>query len=257
MWVAELRFKIIADTNYALAEAAIRRYLEALIFNGQVLGREFPTYLTGDSFISHLVLPAEEALQAKFHSSKGLQQLNALGNAGLGFPQLTVLGHDLMSNHTDPCRLPEALILYCRFGFTNSVLYCAEHFAPVPLYLLPATSGVDHEDLVRWQLQYQALDEIQMQEQRVLAKVPEQSLQGFHSQLNQQGRAFAQQLAVVLKKPVYYALYSGSSADCSLEADKCCPSCQGRWQREEPWHQLFDFCCTKCQLVSNIAWQCQ
>ena len=39
MWVAELRFRIIADTSYTEAEAAIRRYLESLIFQGQILGR--------------------------------------------------------------------------------------------------------------------------------------------------------------------------------------------------------------------------
>lgn len=257
MWVAELAFKIIANTSYQQAETAVRRYLEALIFHGQVLGREFPTYLAGDEFISRVILPAEDALQQQYHSSKGQQQLLALGEAGLAFPKLQLLGQDLMSNHTDPCQSPAALILYCRFGFTNSVLYCAEHFAPLPLYLVPPTSALDHEDLVRWQLQYQALDEIQMQEQRVLLKTAEQSLQGLQSKLNQQGRRFAKKLSTQLQKPVYYALYSGSSEDCELEADKCCPGCGGQWRLSEPWHQLFDFCCPACQLVSNIAWQCQ
>ncbi len=96
-----------------------------------------------------------------------------------------------------------------------------------------------------------------MQEQRVLLKTAEQSLQGLQSKLNQQGWRFAKKLATSLQKPVYYALYSGSSKDCELEADKCCPGCGGQWRLSEPWHQLFDFCCPACQLVSNIAWQCQ
>ena len=40
MLVAELEFKIIADTSFAEAERGIRYYLEKLIFQGQILGRE-------------------------------------------------------------------------------------------------------------------------------------------------------------------------------------------------------------------------
>ncbi|MCT6700148.1 Zn-ribbon-containing protein [Rheinheimera sp. 4Y26] len=257
MWVAELRFRIIADTSYPAAEAAVRAYLETLIFQGQMLGREFPTYLAQDEFVSRLILPAPDALQKQHHSQRGLAALQALGSAGLAYPQLAMLGEDLMSNHTDPCQTPSAYILYCRFGHSNSVIYCAEHFAPVPLYRLKATSTEDHEDLIRWQLQYQALDEIQMQEKRVLNNTAERSLQSLHSKLNQQGRAFAKQLEQSLQRPVYYALYSGSSKDCSQEADKLCPGCGKAWALKTPLHQLFDFQCDPCRLLSNIAWQCQ
>ncbi len=257
MWVAELRFRIIADTSYTDAEAAIRCYLESLIFQGQILGREFPTYLAQDEFVSRVILPATDALHSQHHSKRGLQALQALGTAGIAYPKQEVLGEDLMSNHTDPCSDSETYILYCRFGHSNSVLYCGEHFAPVPLYRADATSEQDHEDLIRWQLQYQALDEIQMQEKRVLDKTAERSLQSLHSTLNQQGRRFAGQLEKSLQKPVYYALYSGSSLDCSLEINKCCPGCGNSWTLAEPLHELFDFQCDPCRLLSNIAWQCQ
>ena len=184
MLVAELEFKIIADTSFAEAEQGIRHYLEKLIFQGQILGREFPTYQAKDSFFSRVVLPQSDALDKKSHSSAGLQALEQLQLVGLSYPKLTILGDDLMSNHTDPCPSHAAIILFCSFSATNSVLYCAEHFAPVPLYKVGRTSGEDFESLVRWQLQYQALDEIQMQEKRVLFKSAEQSVQGFYSALN-------------------------------------------------------------------------
>lgn len=257
MVVAELRFTIIKDTSYAMAEHAIRHYLEALIFNGQILGREFPTFLQQDCFISRVVLAEPSAMAHEHHSASSKEALMALGKAGLAFPKLSILGEDLMSNHTDPCATPQALFLYCRFGLMNSVLYCAEHFAPVPLYRFKPTSGSDHQDLIRWQLQYQALDEIQMQEQRVLPKIAENSLQQLHSSLNKQGRKFATKIAKQQGVPVYYALYSGSSHHCDAEIDKCCPSCGQAWRLQKPLHQLFDFQCHRCLLVSNIAWQCQ
>ncbi len=255
MYAAELQFRIIGDTSYAAAEAAIRHYLEALIFQGQILGREFPTALQQEQFVSRIVLPAPDALQHAFHSDSGQQALQALQHAGLSYPKVQILGVDLMSNHTDPCDTPASYILYCRFAQTNSVLYCAEHFAPVPLYRLGVASGL--EDLIRWQLQYQALDEIQMQQHSLLLKPAERALQSLRSQLNTQGRRLARLLQRHTGKPVYYALYRGSSSDCASETSRCCPACGGPWLQAQPWHDLFDFRCDRCLLVSNIAWQCQ
>ncbi|TXH96093.1 MAG: nucleotide-binding protein [Rheinheimera sp.] len=255
MYAADLAFRVIGDTSYDAAEAAIRRYLEALIFQGQILGREFPTVLQQDNFVSRVLLPAPDALQMHHHSDSGRQALDALQQAGLSYPKTEIAGVDLMSNHTDPCKNADQFILYCRFAQMNSVLYCAEHFAPVPLYRFGTSAGF--EDLIRWQLQYQALDEVQMQQNSVLLKPAERALQNFGSQLNRQGRAFARGISQRIAKPVYYALYRGSSTDCEAETQRRCPGCGGDWLLSEPWHQHFDFRCDRCLLVSNIAWQCQ
>ena len=108
-----------------------------------------------------------------------------------------------------------------------------------------------------WQLQYQALDEIQMQQRSVLLGPAERALQNLNSKLNRQGRQFAKQLTSKLAKPVYYALYRGTSSDCAKESQRLCPSCKGEWLRKTPLADLFDFQCDRCLLVSNIAWQCQ
>lgn len=256
MYVAELTFSVIANTDFTRAEIAIRHYIETLIFNGQVLGREFPTAWLQDSFRSRLVVPHGDALLPKYHSEQATIALHQLGKAGLAYPQLKLLGMDLMSPHTDPCSAPTSYIVYSRFSDTCSPIRCGEHLAPIPLYHLSHTA-TDFEMLIRWQLQYQALDEIQMQQHRVLAKTAERSLQQLNSQLNRQGRRLAKQLEHANQIPVYYALYSGTSADCAAEADKVCPSCHGDWRLTEPVADVFDFQCQRCRLVSNIAWDCQ
>ncbi len=256
MYLAELKFRVIADTNLDQAETAIRSYIEALIFNGQVLGREFPTAWQQDSFSSRVVLPAQDALAQRQHSTKGLHALQQLAAAGLAYPQMNILGMDLMSQHTDPCTAAECYILYSRFSDTCSPVRCGTDLAPVPLYQLK-TPATDHEALIRWQLQYQALDEIQMQQARVLQHMAERSLQQLHSKLNRQGRQLARQLAQHNGIKLYYALYSGSSSNCALEADKRCPGCGGQWRLTPSLLQLFDFKCDRCYLVSNIAWECQ
>lgn len=257
MYLAELRFHVIQDTDFTAAEQAIRNYIEALIFNGQVLGREFPTAWQAPCFCSRIVIPAEDALLMQYHSLRGKAAMQALTTAGLGYPQLQILGMDLMSQHSSQTAQPEGYILFCTFSDNCSPLRCIEQFAPVPLYQLKTTPDDDFETLLRWQIQYQALDEIQMQQQRVLIKSAENSLQQFNSRLNRQGRRLARQLAEALQQPVYYALYSGSSRDCATESEKRCPGCRADWRLPQTWHSLFDFRCDSCLLLSNIAWECQ
>ena len=256
MYLAELIFKVVDDTNFNRAEAAIRGYMEALIFNGQALGREFPTAWQQDSFCCRIVIPEKAALLQQNHSQRGLHAQQQLADAGLAYPQVTVLGMDLMSQHTDPCQHSEFYVLYTRFSDTCSPLRCGADLAPVPLYQL-AGNDTDHEALIRWQLQFQALDEIQMQQQRVLVKSAERSLQQINSRLNRQGRQLARQLAKRNNISVYYALYSGSSSNCQNESTKRCPGCGADWRLSAPLLQLFDFKCDNCFLLGNIAWDCQ
>ncbi|MEE2001707.1 DUF2310 family Zn-ribbon-containing protein [Alkalimonas sp. MEB108] len=257
MWLAELQFRLVSDTSYHQAEQQIRQYLEALIFQGQLIGREFPTYFAGDHFCSRVILPTEDALKPQYHSQRGQQALAALPEAGLSYPKLKLLGQDLMSSHTDPCQPAPGYLLFTNFAEQVSPLRCSEHFAPVPLFRLGAEKHSDYEDFIRWQLQYQALDEIQMQQQRVLPKSAENALQQLHSKLNRQGRRLARRVEQLSGKACYYYLYSGSSPDCQLEASKVCPGCGSDWQLSDHWHGLFQFRCDNCRLVSNIAWDCQ
>lgn len=255
MYLAELRFKIIADTNLTAAEQAIRGYMETLIFNGQIIGREFPTAWQQDAFASRVVIPTEDALQPRWHSSRGRQAEQQLSLAGLAYPQLQLLGQDLLSQAT--ClALPSQCVIFTSFADTCSPVRCADTLQPVPLYWLKSATA-DHEALIRWQLQFQALDEIQLQEQRVLQKVAENSLQQLNSKLNRMGRQLARQLSKANNSDFYYALYSGSSDNCSQETNKCCPGCGSDWRLNAPQAEVFDFRCEPCLLLSNIAWECQ
>ncbi|MDX1538223.1 DUF2310 family Zn-ribbon-containing protein [Arsukibacterium sp.] len=256
MYLAELTYKVIADTSFSRAEAAIRQFSEALIFNGNVIGREFPTSWQHESFNSRLVIPAENALQRSHLSVRALQAEQQLASAGLAYPQVQLLGMDIMSQHSSN-QSAEALLLFTTFSDNCSPLRNLADLAPLPLYQLQPASGSDHEALIRWQIQFQALDEIQQQEQRVLRKTAENSLQQLGSTLNQQGRQLAKDIASHNNLPVYYALYSGSSKNCAGEAEKLCPGCGADWRLATPLLDIFDFKCDRCLLLSNIAWECQ
>ncbi|HAW92649.1 MULTISPECIES: DUF2310 family Zn-ribbon-containing protein [unclassified Arsukibacterium] len=256
MYLAELTYKVIADTSFSQAEAAIRNFSEALIFNGNILGREFPTAWQQDRFCCRLVIPSPEALHRSTLSARVLQAEQQLMSAGLAYPQIQVLGMDIMSQHSSE-QLAEKLVLFTTFSDNCSPLRNLADLAPVPLYQLQPAEGVDHESLIRWQIQFQALDEVQQQQRRVLQKTAENSLQQFNSALNRQGRQLAKKISQHNALPVYYALYSGSSNNCSAETAKRCPGCGAAWRLTTPLLELFDFKCDSCLLVGNIAWECQ
>ena len=256
MYLAELTYKVIADTSFSQAESAIRAFTEALIFNGNVLGREFPTAWQQDRFCTRLVIPAADALQRSHLSARVLHSEQQLMAAGLGYPQIQVLGMDIMSQHSSN-QPPESLVLFTTFSDNCSPLRNLADLAPVPLYQILPAEGVDHESLIRWQIQFQALDEVQQQQQRVLKRTAENSLQQFNSALNRQGRTLAKKISLHNTLPVYYAIYSGSSTNCVAEPAKTCPGCGKTWRLATPLLELFDFQCDRCQLVSNIAWECQ
>ncbi|KKO50127.1 nucleotide-binding protein [Arsukibacterium sp. MJ3] len=256
MYLAELTYKVIADTDISLAEAAIRVFTEALIFNGNVLGREFPTAWQQDRFCSRVVLPAPDALQPANLSARARSAEQQLMAAGLAYPQLQLLGIDIVSQHSNN-NVPAALLLFTTYSDNCSPLRNLANLAPVPLYQLQPAKDIDHEALIRWQIQFQALDEVQQQQLRVLKKTAENSLQHYHSVLNRQGRQLARRISQRNVLPVYYALYSGSSTNCAAEPTKPCPGCGSNWRLRSPLLQLFDFKCDNCRLVSNVAWECQ
>lgn len=256
MYLAELTYKVIADTNFSHAESAIRTFSEALIFNGNMLGREMPTAWQQDSFNCRLIIPATDALQRTNLSARALQAEQQLMAAGLAYPKMQLLGMDIMSQHSSTLAA-DALLLFTTFSDNCSPLRNMADLAPLPLYQWQPADGVDHESLIRWQIQFQALDEIQQQQQRVLPKVAENSLQQYHSRLNQQGRQLARKIRQRNAIPVYYAIYSGSSADCQADVTKRCPGCGADWRLATPLLDLFDFKCDSCFLVSNVAWECQ
>ncbi|MDX1677090.1 DUF2310 family Zn-ribbon-containing protein [Arsukibacterium sp.] len=256
MYLAELSYKVIADTSFSRAEAAIRQFSEALIFNGNIIGREFPTAWQQEHFSSRLVLPAPDALNRPYLSTRALKAEQQLADAGLAYPKLQLLGMDIMSQHYST-QNTEALLLFTTFSDNCSPLRNLADLAPLPLYQWQPSTGEDHETLIRWQIQFQALDEIQQQAQRVLRHTAENSLQQLNSKLNRQGRQLARHIARQNRLPVYYALYSGSSKNCALEATKPCPGCGADWRLTTPLLDIFDFKCDRCYLLSNIPWECQ
>lgn len=55
-------------------------------------------------------------------------------------------------------------------------------------------------------------------------------------------------------KPVFYYLYNCRELREIDDRGRKCPSCGGAWYLEETLHNIFDFKCDNCGLLSNLSW---
>jgi len=253
MVVVHLTFECFRDTRLTDVERAINGVLDALRYNGQILGREFPTTCHDGWFISRVVCPEADSLQPQYHSEWVRLSLSRLSGAGLLQPKITLQGTDLNSDHCDPCNRPEWQLLYTSFLHSCSPLRCGKHFAPIPLYRIPPVANGDYKQVLKWQEDWEACDQLQMNgsiiEHPALFELSDPA-----SRLSQRGWDLCRRIEYLTHIPTYYYLYRVGGNSLEQERQRRCPRCDQPWRLEEPLHDIFDFQCHDCRLLSNLSW---
>ncbi len=161
MFVFELRFECYADTTIDAAEKAINGLLEALRANGQILGREFAVAFNEGEFRVRLLLPEKTSLAKRFNSPWVKSALEGLTQAKLLAPREKFIGQDINSEVSNTDK-PSWQLLYTSYVHMCSPLRSGDNLLPIPLYQLPATFNGDHKQIIKWQTEWQACDELQM-----------------------------------------------------------------------------------------------
>ena len=100
---------------------------------------------------------------------------------------------------------------------------------------------------------WEACDQLQMNgsiaEHAVLHEISEVG-----SRLQRRGSDLARRLEGLCGIPTYYYLYRVGGLSAAGEKARPCPSCGGEWALAAPLHEIFDFKCDPCRLVSNLSW---
>ena len=229
----------------------------ALRANGQIIGDDFPTVLKDGYFQTRIMCPEEDSLHPLNHSPFVKFAINKLNEAGLLAPKVKIVGQDIHANSADDCHQPSSYILYTTYRHTCSPLYCGDDFLPVPLYKIPAIANGDYKTLIKWQEDWQACDQLQINGATKAEFAALDELCELDSSLTRRGLDLSKRIRYLTKKPVYYYLYRVGGEGLAQEKQRLCPSCGGQWLLTEPWFGLFDFRCDKCELVSNISWDHQ
>lgn len=94
MYVVELRFECFDNTTIDAVEKAINGLFDALRYNGQILGREFPIIIGDGEFRARLICPEANSLHADYHSDYVKVCLQRLTEAKVLAPKVKVLGQD-------------------------------------------------------------------------------------------------------------------------------------------------------------------
>lgn len=258
MYLIETFFKLTALEN-DIGEQS--RLLNAVIdqwrYNGQIIGREIPLYLAEEDgeqgFAMRVICPEQDSL---FSQNNNLEVERSLQNAekcGLIFDGFQLLGDDLNSDQTAENANPEWQVLYTTHLQSCSPIHSGDSFAPIPLYKQLRNQPHLSQDVIKWQENWQACDQLQMNG-AVLEQEALNEISDHQSRLAKHGRYLAQEIENTSGVPTYYYLYRVGGISLEEEQRRCCPECGGDWALNEPLFDVFHFKCDRCRLVSNISW---
>ena len=254
MYTAKVEFKINNYQNDEKQEELMELLIGSWRMNGQILGKEHLWVREKEFYTMYLYIPEKESLDEKHHNKYALKDLNNLDAIGLTKPTITILDYKEPDTTLCDCSKPSEYILYTTYTMLSSALRCKKCFGTIPLYHIPKLyDDSDYYPLITWQSDYQACDTLQMNCNGGVRFAYKQ-LGSFDSQLSKDGLAICKNITKLTGIKTYYYLYKYVAKSKKQELLRKCPSCQGEWLLNKPLHELFDFECKKCTLLSNIGW---
>lgn len=258
MYLIETFFKLTALENDVAEQS---RLLNVLIdqwrYNGQIIGREIPLYLTEDTnlqgFAMRVICPEQTSLYPENNNAEVNHALEKAEKCGLIFEGFQVIGDDLNSDQTASNSHPAWQMLYTTHLQSCSPLHSGENFAPIALYKQLQNQPHLSQDVIKWQENWQACDQLQMNG-AILEHQALNEITDHQSTLTKHGRHLAQEIEKISHIPTYYYLYRVGGKSLENEQHRHCPECGGNWALKEPIFEIFHFKCDQCRLISNISW---
>ena len=254
MYTAEVVFKINDFNNDEKQEECMELLIGHWRMNGQILGKEHLWVRKKDCYTMYLYIPEKTSLDEKYHNKYVQKEINNLKDIGLKKPTITILDYNELESSSCDCQKPSEYILYTTSTMLSPALRCKKCFGTIPLYHIPKLyDESDYYPLISWQSDYQACDSLQMN-CSVGVKFAYRQLGSIDSQLTKDGLEVCAAIEKATGIKTYYYLYKYTAKSRKKELLRKCPKCQSDWLLDEPLHDIFDFECKKCGLLSNIGW---
>ena len=252
MYTAQVTFHTPTELDVEEAANLIWSLLGAWLQNGQLYENKAPLVTADQRFVAQVTLPARDALDSLHANQYVNDDMEKLHTAGFPPFELTIIGEDVEDTGPCACATRQAYVLFTTFLHIQSPLRCGDCFHPVPLYHIPPTDNSGYYNVLRWEADYQACDTLQIGCD-TLERAALREMFQVDSSLSKRGRAICDTITESTGIPTYYYLRRWSARSHTQELARKCPACGGEWLLDEPWHQLFDYRCDRCRLVSNIA----
>ncbi len=226
--------------------------LGALRMGGNTLGREWVVSKTAAEFFIFTNLPAADALREENLTKYGKDALTKLRTVGLGSLECHIQGPHPDELVACECWQRSCLILCTDYLSLRPAVRCGDCFAGIPLYLLPRLVSGEYYEIICWESDYRACDNLQMN-CRSGERFGTRQMTSHDSKLSLQGRAVCAELERLTGLPVFYYLFRFYGRGQAKERERKCPDCGGDWLLRERLHGMFDFRCDSSRLLSNLA----
>jgi predicted nucleic acid-binding Zn ribbon protein len=252
LYLAEINFSSKKEFDRELVEDTIYSLLGSLRMNGQILGDEFSIISKNQSYAAYQKVPLPNALDISHANKYVLEDLEKLEDNGVSL-SINIIGEKIESAVTCECENRKSLILFTNYLTTESPLRCGDCFGTIPLYVFPRTYDDEYYNVITWQCDYKACDRLQMG-CKTGERFGSREISKIDSSLSRRGIEICNQITNLTGLPTYYYLYRYNDQKRLVEEKRKCPSCGGDWLLKESLHELFDFKCDQCRLLSNISW---
>lgn len=237
----------------------INQIIDQWRYNGQIIGREIPLYFANQNELTgfgvKVICPEQHSLLPEWNNINVEQALAQAEKCGIILESLQIVADDLNSDSTYQEKDIDWQVLYTTHLHSCSPLHHGQSLQPIPLYKLCKNQPHLSMDLIKWQENWQAYDQLQMNAAG-LEKLALEEMSDPQSQLSKHGITLAQELEKYTQTPTYYYLYRVGGNNLPQEQQRCCPSCGNQWKLNIP-HDIFYFKCDQCRLVSNLSWSVQ
>lgn len=258
MYLVEAYF-YLSKTKYDVEDVTtlINKIVDQWRYNGQIIGREIPLYYAEKNnkigFAVKAICPETESLLPKWNNDEVDKALDITAKSGIYLESIEIYGDDLNSDITNDTDKPSWQILYTTYLQSCSPIHSGDDFTPIPLYKYFKDIPHLSMDVIKWQENWQACDQLQMNS-AVLEKTALREISTLESNLSKHGRYLAYEIEKITKIPTYYYLYRVGGKNKTQELKRNCPHCGKKWQLEKPLFDIIYFKCEQCRLVSNMSW---
>ena len=220
--------------------------------SGQKQGKIETQYLVDNKIIGLPFTLEKDSLNKKnnnFYVDRQIEKLENICSAKL---QTKKVGKSYES-YQSPCNCNKSdfYILITNFITIESPISCGTCNKSVPLYRLPKYYDHGYLPILSWETNYISCDSLQMN-----CEVGERwalnQMQDLTSALSKQGLKICRTLETLTSTPTYYYLHNYTKYK-GGDLTRLCPSCKNNWALKNRLHNLYDFKCDRCKLVSTIS----
>lgn len=253
MYAAQISIPLGNYDNQPFIVQTLEMLLRAWSANGQILGREHPVFLNHTDLLATVIIAEEDSLSEIYNTDTINDLLSTLKIDDQDSPDIKIVGISPYAIDSCVCENPESLILYTNYASQSPPVRCGNCSLPIPLYKIAPEVDGDRLYLTNWQLSYQSCDTLHVNS-IIGEQFSQRQVVQHDSPLSKEGREICKRIEEHTGKPTYYYLSKPTGKSLKQEKKRTCPSCKKKWLLKEPWHDIFDFKCEPCRLVSNIGW---